>query len=328
MSHKEDIELLKGILVKFKAFLFSKDAFSFLLFLLLSTAFWFSNVANKVREANITVPIRYESLPADYAIANRPVQEIRLTVRDEGLNLFSYSKKRLVPLTVDLSEINATDGQVKLSSEQILSRLSYYLHPTTSVIGFSPDSIFVKCIKMDTLNLPVKLNLNMELAQQYILSDGVKVQPAEVTVYGNRDVLNRLEVVETEQINLNQLKDSVELSVALQPIDSVNLSVDEVRVNIGVEMFTEKRARIPVTFANVPSGISIRSFPAVVNVTYNIGLSHYNTEYDEVNVVLDYKDVLENKQEKQRLRVVSHSSKIFNIRIQPEEVEFILEEHS
>lgn len=328
MSGKEDIALLKNLAKKFKAFLFSKDALSFLFFLLLSTAFWLSNVANKIREANITVPIHYEALPPGFAIANRPVQEIRLTVRDEGLNLFSYNKRRLVPLNIDLSEAAATGGLVKLSSEQILSRLSYYLYPTTSVIGFSPDSIVVQCAQLDAVTLPVKPRLNIELARQYIMSDSVWVSPREVTVYGRSEVLARLQAVETVPVDLLQLRDSVDMQVALQPIDSVDLSVSEVQVRIGVEMFTEKRARVPVTFAHVPPGIAVRSFPAVVEVTYNIGLSHYGTPQDDVTVVLDYRDILANKQEKQPLHVISHSPRIFNVRVQPGEVEFVLEQQN
>ncbi len=328
MAGKEYIALLRDLAKKFKAFLFSKDALSFLFFLLLSTAFWFSNVANKPREANITVPIHYEALPAGFAVANHPVQEIRLTVRDEGLNLFTYNKRRLVPLNINLSEVAATGGQVKLSSEQILSRLSYYLYPTTSVIGFSPDSIFVQCEQLDAVTLPVRPRLNLKLAQQYVLSDSVAVSPAEVTVYGRHDVLSRLQAVETMPVDLLQLKDSVDMLVALQPVDSASLSVDEVRLRIGVEMFTEKRARVPVTFAHVPPGIAVRSFPAAVEVTYNIGLSHYGTPQDDVTVVLDYRDILANKQEKQPLHVISHSPRIFNVRVQPGEVEFVLEQQN
>ena len=99
-------------------------------------------------------------------------------------------------------------------------------------------------------------------------------------------------------------------------------------MRIGVEMFTEKRARVPVTFAHVPPGIAVRSFPAVVEVTYNIGLSHYGTQQDDVTVVLDYRDILANKQEKQPLHVISHSPRIFNVRVQPGEVEFVLEQQN
>jgi len=326
MSDNRGIQLLKQIAYKFKAFFFSKDALSFLFFLLLTAAFWFSNTANKAREANITIPLRYSALPKDYAIINQPPQEIKLSIRDEGLNLFSYSKKRLVPLNIDLSQIDDKKGYSKLSSEQILSRLSYYLHPTTSIINFTPDSIFVQYEKMESVVLPIKLELDIELAQQYILSDTIRVIPDKVTAYGSKEALKNLKEVPTEYLVLSQLKGSVLLKVRLLPIESVIFSIDEVDVRAKAEMFTERRTQVPVMFSNVPNNLSIRTFPALVDITYNIGLSHYDTSYDNITVFVDYHDIKQNKQDKQKLKVISNSSKIFNIKIVPEEVEFILEE--
>ena len=326
MSDNRDIQLLKKLTQKLKAFLFSKDALSFLFFLLLSAAFWFSNTANKTRETSITVPIRYNALPPNYVISNQPPQEIKLNIKDEGMNLFSYSKKRLIPLNIDLSRIDANKDFFKLSSEQILSKLSHYLHPTTSILGFSPDSIYVQYEKMDEMILPVKLNVDIELAQQYILSDTIQLVPNHITVYGSEDALKNLKEVETEHLTLKQMKDSVSLKVRLIPVESLNFSTDAVDVNIKTEMFTEKRVQIPINFINVPEHLSIKSFPAVADVTYNIGLSHYNTKYDIITLMVDYNDMKQNKQEKQKLKIINASSKIFNIKMVPNEVEFIIEE--
>ncbi len=325
MSDNNGIQLLKNIANKFKAFLFSKDALNFLLFLLLSTAFWFSNTTNQVRDANITIPLRYNALPNDYTITNTPPQEIRLSIRDEGLNLFSYSKRKLVPLNIDLSQIDPTKEDLKLNSEQILSRLSYYLYPTTSIISFTPDSIFVEYEKMNALTLPVKLDAS-ELAQQYILSDSIEIIPDRITAYGSEETLKDLKEVHTEFVDLTQVKDSISLKLHLIPVESVNFSTDEVEVNVKVEMLTEKKVQVPVTFINVPRGLSIRSFPAIVSVSYNIGLSNYSTKDEDIKVIIDYNDIKNNELDKQKLKIVSKSPKIFNLRVMPDEVEYIIEE--
>ena len=318
--------ILKKIARNFKRFLFSKNALSFLFFLLLAAAFWFSHTANKLRETNITIPLRYSTLPPNYAITNQPPQEIKLSIRDEGLNLFSYSKKRLVALNIDLLKADMSKEHFKLTQEQVFSRLSNYLQPTTTILSFSPDTIYVSYEKLDSVVLPVKLDANIELAQQYILSNEIQLIPSEITVFGNPEILKNLNEIRTEHLELKQLNDTVSLKIPLLPVELVNFSVNEVKVSIKSEMFTEKRLQLPVTFVNVPDNFSVRSFPAVVDVAYNIGLSHYNTNYDNVTVVVDYEDIIQNKQEKQRLKVINNSSKTFNIRLTPEEIEFVLEE--
>jgi len=71
----------------------------------------------------------------------------------------------------------------------------------------------------------------------------------------------------------------------------------------------------------------IRTFPAIVNVTYTVGLSHFNSLVpDDIQVYLDYNDLISGKLNKQRLKIINNTSHISNIRIVPQEVEFILEE--
>ncbi|NDV45956.1 YbbR-like domain-containing protein [Paludibacter sp. 221] len=328
MSENRGIQVLKDILRWFKAFLFSKDALSFLFFLLLSAGFWFVNAVNKDRDANITVPLRYSGLPQGLTISNHPPEEIKIGVRDEGLNLFSYSRKKLQPLNIDLSQADTTksSGIMKISSEKLVSRFSGYLQPTTTITNFPSDTIFVQYEKQDAVVLPVRLNADIELAQQYILSDSIQVTPGYITAYGTKEVLAKLKEVQTEPLDLKQLKDSVLRSCRLLPVEFVSFSVNEVTVKINVEMFTEKKVEIPVKIINAPEDIQIKSFPALVNVTYNIGLSHYNTVYDDVEVILDYNDIKRNNQGKQKIKIKNNSSKIFNIRVMPDEVEFILKE--
>jgi len=328
MSDSRGIQFLKSISRQFKAFLFSKDALSFLFFLFLSAGFWFVHAVNKDRESSITVPVRYSSLPEDLVIVNLPPQEIRVNIKDEGLNLFAYSKRRLSPLTFDLSQAALNKGNITISSGQIHERLSHHLSPTTLILSFSPDSILVQYEKQESVWLPVKLHADIELAQQYIFSDSIQIIPARVRAYGSKEKLSALKEVQTEYLNLPQLKDSTAVSCRIMPVSGVRFSADTVSVRINTEMFTEKKIQLPVAAVNFPKNLSVKLFPAVVDVTYNIGLSHYNTKFDDVQVILDYEDIKKNQQEKQRLKVKNVSPKIFNIRVAPEEIEFLLKEEN
>jgi hypothetical protein len=91
-------------------------------------------------------------------------------------------------------------------------------------------------------------------------------------------------------------------------------------------MFTEKKMQLPVTVINCPENKIIRTFPAFVNVSFNVGMSHFNSvKQDDLMVLLDYNEIAKNNNLKQRLRIENNTSFISNLKAVPQEVEYIIE---
>jgi hypothetical protein len=64
-----------------------------------------------------------------------------------------------------------------------------------------------------------------------------------------------------------------------------------------------------------------------VNATYIVGLSQFNAlSPSDIQVYLDYNDLKDLKTSKWKLNIKNNSPNISNIRISPQEVEFILEQ--
>ena len=89
MADNSNSRLLRYYILKLKSFLFSKDVLSFLLFLVLASGFWFVNALDKERETEISIPLRFVSLPKNIAIINDYPANITIKVKDKGLNLFT-----------------------------------------------------------------------------------------------------------------------------------------------------------------------------------------------------------------------------------------------
>jgi len=329
MADKGGVKIFRYYMQKLKSFFLSKDILSFLLFLVLSAAFWFINALGKERETIITIPVRYTGVPLNVAITNSPPEEIQLSIKDQGLKLFDYSRTHLSPLTIDLTRTYFQKGDILITSDQLSGKISRYLHlmPSTTVMEVHPDSILIQYQKLSKKSLPIELVSNIELANQYILSDKIKVEPARVTVFGPQEMLDTLKSVRTELVKLADLSDTVYLRCKLKPAKLLRYSFPECKVSVFVEPFTERKVQMPIIAIGCPPNLSIRTFPAFVSVVYTVGLSHFNTlNPNDIQVYLDYNDLKSNKLSKQRLIINNNSSHISNIRISPEEVEFILEQ--
>ncbi|NCU33642.1 MAG: hypothetical protein EOM23_12090, partial [Candidatus Moranbacteria bacterium] len=143
---------------KLKSFLLSKDALSFLLFLLLSGLFWFVNALDKNREITIRVPLQIKNLSEQIAVTTDLPDFITVDISDIGINLFSYSNKKLKPLTISMSNYQFSQkGEIQLDAASINRFLQSYFLPSTRILAFSPDSIKIEYEKLAAKKVPVKL---------------------------------------------------------------------------------------------------------------------------------------------------------------------------
>ena len=328
MADKKGINFLVRNLQKLKSFFFTKDILSFLLFLALSSTFWFVHALGKERETNIVVPIRYVGIPINVSITNSPPSEISLNIKDQGLRLFDYSKRHITPLTIDLSRVFYQKGEILITPDLLSGRIRRYLKPTTSILDIQPDSILIQYEKLGVKSVPIKFISKIELANQYMLSNNIQLDPDIVTVFGPKRVLDTIKFVRTDLLELKNLNDTSYFRCKLKPIKSVRFSVKHTKVSVFVEPFTERKVQIPVTAVNCPEHMSIRTFPTFVNATYTVGLSQFYTlAPKDIEVYLDFNDLKLSKQSKQILKVKNNTTHISNIRISPLEVEFILEQN-
>jgi hypothetical protein len=327
MADNSGIKFLKYYLQKLKSFFLSKDILSFLLFFALSSVFWFVNALGKERETIITIPIRYTGVPPNIAITNNPPTEISLNVKDQGLRLFDYSKSHIIPLTIDLKRNFYEKGEILITSDQLNAKIGRYIMASTTLLEVNPDSIIVQYMKLSQTTLPIELVSSIELAPQYMLTDKIHLDPARIIVFGPKKVLSKLKSIQTECLEVKNLNDTNSFRCKLKQIKSVRYSTKEINVKLFVEQFTEKKVQIPITAVNCPDNLYIRSFPAFVIATYTVGLSYFNSLIpNDIQVLLDYNDIKSGDLSKQKLKIINNSSHISNIRISPQEVEFIMEE--
>lgn len=328
MSSSTEIGWVKKKLLKLKAFITSKNVLSFMVFLMLSTAFWFVHTLDRTRENKITLKLNYTGIPEDVKIQNQLTKEITVTIQDEGTKLLQYSRTKSIPLNIDLTRVYFSKGKIIIPPDQLKSKIQDYFLPTTAVLKIQPDSLVIIYQKLDTKDLPIKIGGDLQLKKQYILSDSIQIEPSKVKVFGPKNILDTMKAVYTEDLKLNDLADTVQLQSKLRTIKGINYSFNEVNISIFVEMFTENRIVVPITVINSPENLLIHLFPTSVNATYSVGLSNYKkVNPNDIKVVFDYNDVVNSQKRKNKLRTVNNSPYIFNLRIDPDEVEFLLEKN-
>lgn len=319
-----------GISKKIKAFLTSRDVLIFSLFVLLSTAFWFMNTLNVNRELRLSVPIEYVGLPENVLILEPLPQNISLRIQDNGKNLFTYYKKHnMNPVIVDLSNTRFdTEGELNISKTQIQQKINGSLHGTTQLLSFSPDTIGIRYTLLTSKRVPVILEGIVSPAPQHVFKQKVQLQPDSITIFCTEQESASITRVQTQNVMFDNITDTISETIPLQALTNVRFSRSSVRLTAVAEMFTEKSFTLPVKPVNMPFHLSARTFPADATVTFNVGISNFNDiEAKDIAILFDYAK-LRPGSNKHELEVAydSLATPIFNIRVKPNEVEYILEE--
>lgn len=300
-----------------------------MIFLVISCFFWLLQSLQEVREVDLRVPVLYSELPPRIAITNELPSYVFVTVRDKGTNLYYYYRHRKA-LTIRLNVLDYYHKEDigKIPSSTIESLLREKLMSSTQLIRISPDFIPVFFAPKKAKSIPVRLVSNLDFAAQHLLSDTPYIHPTTVEVFAPASILHGIKQVDTEVLNIEELKDTTLVTVGLKPIKGARFSVNTVEVRLCVEEFTERTFAVPVEGVHFPAGHTLLSFPPTVNVRFFIGLSWYNkVKATDFQAVVDYKDLFSSKDNVCKVRLVKRPEVVQNVRIQPASVECLSEKN-
>lgn len=321
-------DLFTEMTKRIKRFLTTKDLLVFFLFLCISTALWALQALRKNYDATVEVPINYVNLPKDYIITNDLPSHIKISLEGKGTDIFRYRYgHELGPILIDMEEVSK--GRRKVAVSAYTNQIHKQTRSGTTIRRTSPDSILFVLEKQKKKVIPVALDAEIELEQQYTYSDSTQITPARITAYGPQSELVKLDTIHTELLSLNNVKDTITATIGLKSIKNLRYSDSIITVKIMSEKFTEKSIQLPISIKHVPENITLRIFPSATTLSYQIGLSSYEkVDASSFSLYVDFREAKRNGKDKLKIKLNKRDSKAFNIKLKPESVDYIIEEKS
>lgn len=326
MNFKRFLAHIKRQRNKVATFLKSRDVVTFLFFFLLAFFMWYMYSIGTQREISRKIPIKYVGIPEDIQL-NKPLPEkLGFVIKDEGKIIWSYKKSLFDTLTIDLSETFEQNKTLELKFEEQFQKILAHLSPTTKIVELAPNYFTTPYIRLYSKSVPVVLSNAVKMAPQHVMYDTISIQPKRVTILGNAEAIDTISYLYIEPILGEFDKTKTIIANIIKP-DGVELNRTTVNVTIPAEMCTEKEVIVPISLENVPEDINIKTFPSEVKIRFSVSLSHYNSITEETfKVIFNYDDLnLQNNPTTNALQLDYTSGYIFNIRLNPSEVEYVIE---
>ena len=319
---------MKNFYRKIVKFLFKKETAIFLFFLCLATIFWFMHSIGTHKEIVINVPVMYKNIPENLKIKNVLPKNISFVIKDDSFSILSYLFiDKTDTLTLDLSDINSKtqEGSKIFSLDSLANAVSVKLSSTMKILRCEPKFIFVEYSTLITKHLPVFLSDSINIAQQYILSGKIEITPSFIDIYGEKSNIDTITKIFVKPLQIDSLTKSLKITKQLTDIEGVKFSKKSVQIIIPIDKATEKTVTVPVSIANAPDFYAMRSFPSEVTLKFIVGMSSFNKiSADDFVVEADYQQKISD--ERCLLHIKTQPLGIKNVRLEPEQVEFSLEQ--
>ena len=318
---------VRNILKAVRNFLFSglnKEFLIFLFFLALSGAFWLLMTLNETMEREFKIPMRLTGVPRNAVITGELPDTVRVTVRDKGFTLVTYDFRPLVFRFSNYADEDEGKGMIPLTDvqKQVLSQM----YGSSKLLQVKPGAFDFYFTYGTSKKVPVVFRGKITTNKSYYLAH-TEFYPSMVTVYANKQQLDKLQTVEIEPFNYRNLQDTIRQAVKIRKIRGVKIVPPTVRLSVYPDVLTEEAIEVPITAINMPPGMVLRTFPSKVTVRFTIGASLFRTIKPSLfKVVVDYEELAANPSDKCTLQLRSVPRSVSKASLEIDRVDYLLEQ--
>ena len=318
---------VRNILKAVRNFLFSglnKEFLIFLFFLALSGAFWLLMTLNETMEREFKIPMRLTGVPGNAVITGELPDTVRVTVRDKGFTLVTYDFRPLVFRFSNYADEDEGKGVIPLTDvqKQVLSQM----YGSSKLLQVKPGAFDFYFTYGTSKKVPVVFRGKITTSKSYYLAH-TEFYPSLVTVYANKQQLDKLQTVEIEPFNYRNLQDTIRQAVKIRKIRGVKIVPSTVRLSVYPDVLTEEAIEVPITAINMPPGMVLRTFPSKVTVRFTIGASLFRTIKPNLfKVVVDYEELAANPSDKCTLQLRSVPRSVSKASLEIDRVDYLLEQ--
>ena len=305
--------------------LFRGDFPVFLLFLVITFFFWWSQTMNQSYETVMKVPVNLIDVPDNVRVTMPPVKYINVSLSGKGSALRKSGRRggRHI-LSISSDAFNMTQGRASFSTLRLRDSIISLLPVSVTIKSISPDSLVYLYSMQRSVMLPVEFNGTTESQDQFFL-ERIEFNPDSVSAMVLlSDTTVHHAVVEAGTVVLSA--DTVIRTMPLKRLPGVIFSADEVEMRVVSQQYTEKSLEVPITGVNFPDYLSLKSFPSKAVVTVWVKMSEYDkVTASDFQVVVDYNDIAGSDASKVRVRIFTQPANVRNVRLQTRTVDYLME---
>ena len=300
------------------------SAFTFLIFLVISTAAWFLVKLSENYVTQTTFRLQMEEVQADKWISSDE-QSVKMSLNIDGFHTLRYKMIRDRVVTIPLNEVSyrlENGNTYSFSSQYVAEKVAEKLNINASDITMNDAKIYFTLDALKSKVVPVVLQSNVTTARQYDIYGIPTLDPSSVTVYGPQEVIDTIKTVRTEPLVMNNVSQNFNVTLPLDLLGGrIHSNVKEVKAEVQVEKFTEMEVEVPI---KITDSLKMRFFPETMTVKCLVAMRDYASITPENFAVAVDKQQLKAMQPLLDVRLASWPPTVQILSTRPDKVEYLI----
>jgi len=275
------IERLKNrIRSFFKSASNNKKLSTYALFLFISLSFWFLSMLSKQHETTLKVPLIYSNFPADKLVSAPVANFVEVRVKAPGFSILFYNLFNFSKLSLDIDKANTKPNKGGSEVFWIMNAkrkaVVEIISNSMELLDISPERLVIPFSDKAKKKVAIKLNQTISLKPEIWFTNPIILIPDSVLIYGEKQQLDAIDFIDTEELLLTDVSESNNNKVSLSIPEQIQCKIKNIDVIIEVEPFVEQLIEYKVQVMNMKKGYTIKLFPEEVQVTLRAPKDKYS----------------------------------------------------
>lgn len=303
-----------------------RSVLTFLVFFILSSVFWLLIKLSENYTTQAIFHVAFEEVPAEKWVKDENLQ-VKLSLNTDGFHTLKLTMireaKRTVTLPLNEVPYRLENGTTySFGSQYVAEQIANRLDISASDITMNEAKIYFNMEPLISKVVPVELQSDIKTARQYGVYGIPILDPAMVTVFGPKDVIDTVRTVKTELLTQTNATESFSATVPLLLTEGqIQCATKEVMATIRVEKFTETEIEVP--FA-MPDSLRVRFFPEAMTVKCLVAIKDFgNLSPDDFSAIFDAQQ-FKDRQPLLDVRLAAWPQNVQVLEAKPEKVEYII----
>lgn len=299
---------------------------TFLFFLLISALLWFLIKLTKDYTTQTVFTVVYTEAPVNKWVSSSD-QKVNLSFVADGFVTLRHHMVRQPNRVIEIS-LNEVPYRLEggntysYGSQYVAEQVAYWLGIPAGNVTMNDDKQYFNMEDLQQKELPVHVPLEVTTQRQYLVYGDPIVEPASVTAYGPKSVLDTVEMLRSEPFVATGANADVTKTLAIDYCDgSLKGTESAVQVTVRVEQFTETVVEVPVTVSDT---LQVRFFPETMSVKCMVPIRDFASLSPAAFTVLADTAQLHLRQPLLDIRLVKVPENVEVIKTEPDQVEYLI----
>ena len=247
----------------------------FLIFLILAISTSLVSKLTSTYDKNIVFKLTVTDIPKDKVIYDKSHDSVELKVRGFGFSLAKYYFKT-PELKISAKKLKELNNSFVWNKKQNFTDTKLDFDSSIELLTVFEDSIILYFDQYISEKKLIKTNLSVDYQSGFDSFKTPLITNDSVTILGPRDVIRKIDYVDTEFVKLNNVNSDIQINLSLLKPAFDNLSIDlsEIEYKLEVDQYTEEIINVPVNILS-NENIKYNYYPKEISVKYIISMEDY-----------------------------------------------------